>query len=93
MAVGDKSEQPLEYFGTFLHQNSNPVERHPEVPTMIKSVIFCLEECVFDQEKKWWWCLCQWRGGGTLGWNWAVSPSLLSQKFNKPLCEIIYLYK
>ena len=28
---------------------------------------------------------------GTLGWDWPVSASLLSQKFNKPLCEIIYL--
>ena len=25
---------------------------YPEVPALIKSVIFCLEECVFDQEKK-----------------------------------------
>ena len=92
MAVGDKSEQLLEYFGMFLHQNSNSVANQPfipEVPTVIKSVIFCLEECISDQEKKWWWCLCQWWGGGTLGWSWALSSSLLS----KPLCEIIYLQK
>ena len=26
---------------------------------MINSVNFCLEGCIFDQEKKWWLCLGQ----------------------------------